>query len=141
MSESGSMVNYMNTTHAGHNFSAFGHGKQSTGIKLNHRENNTRLYCFFSKNKKSNNKNGCNDSSHSSDKIAVRNSIIANKESSTLAMQEKSPKPTTITTIKLFDEGQPPCNIGSTSTKQPKSPLTITGKISAALSKFLKKSG
>ena len=135
MSESGSMVNTMNTTHQGHKFTAFGHGTQSKGFDLNHEDNNTRLYCFFSKNKNNN-----NVSCHAGDKIAIRNSsTIANNEDSTLEKQKKSPKRTTITTIKLFDDDQPPSNISRKSPVQQKSTLTITEKIGAALTKFLLK--
>jgi len=123
----------MNTTHKGQNFTAFGHGTHSKNIDLNHREKNTRLYCFFSKNEHDN-----NISSSSGDNSAIRNGNIANKKGSTLKKQEKSPKRTIMTAIKIINEDEPLSNASNKkSIAQRKSTLTITEKISAAITKFL----
>ena len=49
MSESGSFVNHMNTTHQAHKFTAFGHNTQSKDLDLDYEENNTHLYCFLAR--------------------------------------------------------------------------------------------
>jgi hypothetical protein len=119
----------MKTIRAEHNTTAFNHGVRSKEFDFNYIENDTALYCFFTNGKHSNNVN-----KSTGDKIAVRNS----NKSSTLKKKNESPMRTTITTIKLFDENQPPSNISSKTSIKKKSTLSMLGKMATTLSKLFK---